>query len=90
MIVVDEAHKMSGHVTSAARPKYTKRYHLGRGSYSDHCRHFLLLSATPHNGKQDDFELFLMALLDEDRFEGQTDGATPCRSNTTDLMRRHR
>ena len=34
------------------------------------CRHFLLMSATPHNGKEQDFQLF-MALLDGDRFEGK-------------------
>ena len=33
-------------------------------------RHFLLMSATPHNGKEEDFQLF-MALLDGDRFEGR-------------------
>ena len=31
---------------------------------------FLLMSATPHNGKEEDFQLF-MALLDGDRFEGR-------------------
>jgi hypothetical protein len=33
-------------------------------------RHFLLMTATPHNGKEEDFQLFL-ALLDGDRFEGR-------------------
>ena len=33
-------------------------------------RHLLLLTATPHNGKEEDFQLF-MGLLDEDRFEGR-------------------
>ena len=28
------------------------------------------MTATPHNGKEEDFQLF-MALLDEDRFEGR-------------------
>ena len=36
---------------------------------SDLTRHFLLMTATPHNGnKEEDFQLFL-ALLDGDRFE---------------------
>jgi hypothetical protein len=30
----------------------------------------MLLTATPHNGKEADFQLF-MALLDGDRFEGK-------------------
>src|SRR5690606_24271442 len=33
-------------------------------------RHFLLMTATPHNGKEEDFQLFL-SLLDPDRFEGR-------------------
>ena len=49
--------------------KYTKRYRLGQllGRLT---RHFLLMTATPHNGKEEDFQLFL-ALLDGDRFEGK-------------------
>jgi hypothetical protein len=49
-------------------------------------RHFLLLTATPHNGKEADFQLF-MALLDRDRFEGKfRDGVHTV--DTSDLMRR--
>ncbi len=84
MIVVDEAHKMSA-TYIGGKAEYTKRYHLGE-ALRDRCRHFLLLSATPHSGKQDDFELF-MALLDEDRFEGKPRGGAH-KSSTTDLMRR--
>ena len=55
--------------SSAARSKDTKRYQLGEllGGLT---RHFLLMTATPHNGKEEDFQLF-MALLDADRFEGK-------------------
>lgn len=47
----------------------TKRYEVGRllGRVS---RHLLLMTATPHAGKEEDFQLFL-ALLDSDRFEGR-------------------
>ena len=45
----------------------TKRYLLGQ-LLSTVTRHFLLMTATPHNGKEEDFQLFL-ALLDADRFE---------------------
>jgi hypothetical protein len=65
--------------------KYTKRYQLGQllGGIT---RHFLLMSATPHNGKEEDFQLF-MALLDADRFEGRfRDGVHQV--DTSDLMRR--
>jgi hypothetical protein len=48
--------------------KYTKRYKLGQ-LLAGITRHFLLMTATPHNGKEEDFQLF-MALLDGDRFEG--------------------
>ena len=65
--------------------KDTKRYRLGQllGGIT---RHFLLLTATPHNGKEEDFQLF-MALLDGDRFEGKfRDGVHSV--DASDLMRR--
>ncbi len=68
LIVCDEAHKMSATVFGG-ETKYTKRYKLGQ-LLSTLTRHFLLMSATPHNGKEVDFQLF-MALLDGDRFEGR-------------------
>ena len=68
LIVVDEAHKMSASFFGS-EVKYTKRYRLGQ-RLSRLTRHFLLLTATPHNGKSEDFHLFL-ALLDGDRFEGK-------------------
>lgn len=67
LIVVDEAHKMSATVWGG-EVKYTKRFQLGR-LLSSITRHFLLLTATPHNGKEEDFQLF-MSLIDQDRFAG--------------------
>ncbi len=84
VIVCDEAHKMSASFFSG-EVKATKRYNLGKllGRIT---RHFLLLTATPHNGKEEDFQLF-MALLDADRFEGRfRDGVHQV--DTSDLMRR--
>ena len=53
---------------------------------STRTRHFLLLTATPHNGKEEDFQLF-MSLLDGDRFEGRfRDGVHT--ADVSDLMRR--
>jgi superfamily II DNA or RNA helicase len=68
LVVVDEAHKMSAHFFGY-EVKETKRYRLGRllGNLS---RHLLLMTATPHSGKPEDFQLF-MALIDQDRFEGR-------------------
>lgn len=84
LIICDEAHKMSA-TFFAGEVKYTKRYHLGQ-TLSRLTRHFLLLTATPHNGKEEDFQLF-MALLDGDRFEGKfRDGVHSV--NVSDLMRR--
>lgn len=84
LIVCDEAHKMSA-AYFGAEVKYTKRYHLGQ-LLSKLTRHFLLLTATPHNGKEPDFQLF-MALLDGDRFEGKyRDGVHT--AEVSDLMRR--
>lgn len=84
LIVCDEAHKMSA-TFFGGEVSYTKRYHLGQ-LLSTLTRHFLLMSATPHNGKEEDFQLF-MALLDGDRFEGRfRDGVHQV--DVSDLMRR--
>lgn len=84
LVVCDEAHKMSATVFGG-ETKYTKRYRLGQ-LLSTLTRHFLLMSATPHNGKEADFQLF-MALLDGDRFEGRyRDGVHV--ADVSDLMRR--
>jgi len=84
LVVCDEAHRMSASV-SGQNITYTKRYQLGR-QLSKRCRHFLLMTATPHNGKEEDFRLF-MSLLDADRFEG-SHRSPASRPNLTGLMRR--
>jgi superfamily II DNA or RNA helicase len=84
LVIVDEAHKMSAHFFGG-EIKETKRYKLGK-LLGGRARHFLLLTATPHNGKEEDFQLFL-ALLDADRFEGRfRDGVHVV--DPSDLMRR--
>ncbi|MDR1901681.1 MAG: DEAD/DEAH box helicase, partial [Treponema sp.] len=85
LIVCDEAHKMSATIYGEEE-KRTKRYNLGM-ILSNLTRHFLLLTATPHNGKDDDFRLFLK-LLDPDRFLGKNRGKTPLPIDTSDIMRR--
>lgn len=82
LVVVDEAHRMSAHF-EADEVRETKRYRLGRllGRVT---RHLLLLTATPHAGKDEDFQLFL-ALLDADRFEGRRHKGA---GDVSDLMRR--
>ncbi len=84
LVVVDEAHKLSANYFGNKVNK-TKRFQLGEllGSVT---RHFLLMTATPHNGKEEDFQLF-MSLLDSDRFYGKfRDGAH--KVDVSDLMRR--
>lgn len=84
IIVCDEAHKMSASFWGG-EIRRTKRHLLGQ-LLSTITRHFLLLTATPHNGKEEDFQLF-MSLLDGDRFEGKfRDGVHSI--DTSDLMRR--
>jgi superfamily II DNA or RNA helicase len=84
LIIFDEAHKLAASYTGN-EIKYTQRYQLAQ-KLGPTTRHLLLMSATPHNGKDQDFELF-MGLLDGDRFEGKRRDdarATDC----SDMMRR--
>ncbi|TFI45401.1 DUF3883 domain-containing protein [Diaphorobacter sp. DS2] len=84
LIVVDEAHKMSANYFGN-KVNETGRFKLGKflGGLT---RHYLLMTATPHNGKEEDFQLF-MSLLDGDRFYGKfREGAH--KVDITDMMRR--
>ena len=67
LVIIDEAHKLSAH-WFGRELKRTQRYELGEllGRIG---RHLLLMTATPHNGKDEDFQLWLQ-LLDPDRFYG--------------------
>jgi SNF2 family DNA or RNA helicase len=68
LVIVDEAHKMSAHQYGNELRK-TKRFVLGE-LLRERTRHLLLLSATPHNGKNEDFLAF-MTLIDPERFTGR-------------------
>ena len=84
LIIVDEAHKLSANYFGNKVNK-TKRFLLGEllGSIT---RHFLLMTATPHNGKEEDFQIWL-SLLDGDRFYGKfREGAH--KVDVSDMMRR--
>lgn len=83
LIIVDEAHKLSARRFGSKVDK-TQRYELGEllGSIT---RHFLLMTATPHNGKESDFRLWL-SLLDSDRFYG--DIRDDVKLDVSDIMRR--
>jgi superfamily II DNA or RNA helicase len=84
LVVVDEAHRMSGHVFGD-EIKYTQRYLLGQ-KVGGHTRNLLLMTATPHNGSEEDFQIFL-ALLDGDRFVGRFREGEH-RADPSDMMRR--
>ena len=84
LVVFDEAHKLAAHffgnkLEKTGRFKFAER--LGAQT-----RHLLLMTATPHNGKEEDFQLFL-SLLYSDRFYGRfRDGAQ--KVDCSDLLRR--
>lgn len=84
LIVVDEAHKMSAHYFGSKIDE-TARFKLGK-LLSSITRHFLLMTATPHNGKEEDFQLFL-SLLDGDRFYGKFREGVH-KVDISDMMRR--
>jgi len=84
LVIFDEAHKLAAHYFGSKLEK-TSRYELAE-LLGGHTRHLLLMTATPHNGKEEDYQLFL-ALLDGDRFYGKfRDGVH--KVDATDLMRR--
>jgi SNF2 family DNA or RNA helicase len=84
LAVFDEAHKLAAHYYGAKLEK-TGRFKFAE-RMGEHARHLLLMTATPHNGKEEDFQLFL-SLLDSDRFYGKfRDGVH--KIDASDLMRR--
>ncbi|MFO1161817.1 MAG: helicase-related protein, partial [Reyranellaceae bacterium] len=84
LVICDEAHRMSASYFGG-EVKETQRHKLGR-LLGSHTRNLLLMSATPHNGKEADFQLF-MGLLDADRFEGRFREGVH-KADASDLMRR--
>lgn len=84
LVVFDEAHKLSAHFFGQ-KIERTQRFKFAE-QLGAHTRHLLLMTATPHNGKEEDFQLFL-SLLDSDRFYGKfRDGVHQV--DASDLMRR--
>ncbi len=84
LVVFDEAHKLAAHFFGNKMQK-TGRFKLAE-KLGEQTRHLLLMTATPHNGKEEDFQLFL-SLLDSDRFYGKfRDGVH--KVDCSDLIRR--
>ena len=84
LVISDEAHRMAASYFGG-EVKETQRYKLGK-LLGTRTRNLLLMSATPHNGKETDFQLF-MGLLDADRFEGRFREGVH-KADVSDLMRR--
>jgi superfamily II DNA or RNA helicase len=83
LIIIDESHKMSAHLYGDTLRK-TKLFELGE-VLRERTRHFLMLTATPHNGKNEDFLAFL-SLIDPEQFAGRVrNGQVP---DTSNVMRR--
>jgi len=57
LAVFDEAHKLAAHWFGAKLEK-TARFRFAE-KLGAHVRHLLLMTATPHNGKEADYQLFL-------------------------------
>jgi superfamily II DNA or RNA helicase len=87
LVIFDEAHKLGAHFYGSEIKK-TGRFELAE-KLGARTRHLLLMSATPHNGKEEDFQLFL-SLLDSDRFYGKFRGpaSSTHKVDASDLMRR--
>lgn len=84
LIICDEAHRMAASYFGG-EVKETQRHKLGK-LLGTRTRNLLLMSATPHNGKEADFQLF-MGLLDGDRFEGKFREGVH-KADVSDMMRR--
>jgi superfamily II DNA or RNA helicase len=84
LVICDEAHKMSARLYGDEINR-TLRFQLGE-LVRDRARNLLLLTATPHNGSNDDFLLFL-SLLDPDRFAGRLRRSKHL-PDVSDVMRR--
>ncbi len=88
LVIIDEAHKMSARPYGRKINK-TGRFKLGE-MLRELTRHLLLLTATPHNGRNEDFLAF-MTLVDPDRFAGAHRGngnRSASLPDTSDVMRR--
>jgi len=84
LAVFDEAHKLAAHYFGSKLEK-TARFRFAE-KLGANARHLLLMTATPHSGKEEDYQLFL-SLLDSDRFYGKfRDGVH--KVDASDLMRR--
>ena len=81
MIIFDEAHKLSAYEYGEKIYK-SRRYEVAH-MLSKQCEHLLLLTATPHRGREDTFKR-LLQLLDEDIFSTADIAATRVKEYSQD------
>lgn len=84
LVIVDEAHRMGARWFGGKLDK-TQRFQLGE-ELGTLTRHLLLMTATPHAGKEEDFQAFL-TLLDRDAYAGKGH-VNRRRPDTSGIMRR--
>jgi superfamily II DNA or RNA helicase len=85
LVIFDEAHKLSARIYGDEM-KRTLRFGLAE-MVRDKTRNLLMLTATPHNGSNEDFLAF-MSLIDPDRFAGRLRDQTEL-PDVQDVMRRY-
>ena len=78
LVIVDEAHTSVSDETQVGRRSTHQRYELLRALAKDPKRHLILVTATPHSGKEEGFRNLLglldanLATIDLDSSEGRT------------------
>ena len=78
LVIVDEAHTSVSDDTQAGRRSTHQRYELLRALAKDPKRHLILVTATPHSGKEEGFRNLLglldpkLATVDLDSSQGRT------------------
>ena len=78
LVIVDEAHTSVSDDTQVGRRSTHQRYELLRALAKDPNRHLILVTATPHSGKEEGFRNLLgllnpkLATIDLDSSEGRT------------------
>lgn len=88
LVIIDEAHKLAAHYKAGNDLNRTKRFELGKlVGDPDRTRNLLLMTATPHNGIEEDFQAWL-TLVDADRFNGRSDARLESQDLDDVILRR--
>ncbi len=88
LVIVDEAHTCVTDVSERGRSAAHQRYELVAGLAEDSSRHLLLVTATPHSGKEGAFRS-LLGLLDPDFRDLPENLAGDANRRTRERLARH-